>query len=125
MARTYLWHLRNPDGAARGLEYATGSSAPTDVMLAHALPERVNVEVRDDGGALIAKGHDLSHPLSTPMARLTLADGEVSRVNLWPTDGELGSPVILPGGEVGILMGWWNADDHSEWRWTVEFSNHV
>jgi hypothetical protein len=125
MADTYTWHLRNPDGASRGLEFATGASAPTDVMLAHSLPERVNVEVRDAQGSLVAKGTDLFHQTSTPMARLTIENGAVRRENLWPTDDDLGTPVILPGGEVGILTAWWNADDHSEWRWSVELSNHV
>ncbi len=26
--------------------------------------------------------------------------------------------------DVGRLMQWWNAEDHSEWRWQVEFYNH-
>jgi hypothetical protein len=33
--------------------------------------------------------------------------------------------VLLPGGEVGILMSWWNADDRKEWRWQIELSNSV
>src|SRR5438445_461932 len=36
MAKTYIWQLRNPDGGPKGLEFAMGSSAPTDVMLGHA-----------------------------------------------------------------------------------------
>ena len=32
-------------------------------------------------------------------------------------------PVLLPGGEVGILLSWWNAAGESEWRWQVEFYN--
>ena len=36
-----------------------------------------------------------------------------------------GALVILPGGEVGTLVAWWNAADGSEWRWRVEFYNHV
>lgn len=43
----------------------------------------------------------------------------------WPTDADLGRLVILPGGEAGILQAWWNADDRSEWRWSVEFYNHT
>jgi hypothetical protein len=33
--------------------------------------------------------------------------------------------VILPGGEVGTLIRWWNTEDGSEWRWQVEFYNHT
>jgi hypothetical protein len=43
----------------------------------------------------------------------------------WPTPDDLGRLVILPGGEAGILKAWWHADDRSEWRWQVEFSNHT
>jgi hypothetical protein len=25
---------------------------------------------------------------------------------------------------VGHLRSWWNAPDHDEWRWSVEFYNH-
>lgn len=123
MSEAYVWHLRNPDGGATGLEVANGTSAPTDRMLAHALPERVNVDVRVRGGDRIARGRDLRHDLSTPMSLLTISDGTVGRVNLWPTDEHVGLPVILPGGEVGILQSWWNAEDGSAWRWEVEFSN--
>ena len=38
--------------------------------------------------------------------------------------GDLGSLIILPGGEVGTLLEWWNAEDGSEWRWRIEFYNH-
>jgi hypothetical protein len=31
--------------------------------------------------------------------------------------------VVLPGGEAGVLTAWWNAEDGSAWRWSVEFSN--
>ncbi len=31
---------------------------------------------------------------------------------------------LLAGGEAGTLKTWWNADDGSEWRRTVQFYNH-
>jgi hypothetical protein len=33
--------------------------------------------------------------------------------------------VLLAGGEVGLLQTWQHAEDHSWWRWSVEFSNHT
>ncbi len=119
----FVWDLRNPDGGGMGLEFARGRSAPTDVMLAHALPERVDVEVREESGGLVARGRGLRDDVSTPMSRLTLRDGEISRENIWPGGEDLGRPVILPGGEIGILQSWWNADDESEWRWVLELHN--
>ena len=44
--------------------------------------------------------------------------------SLMPTSNDLGSLIILPGGEVGTLLEWWNAEDGTEWRWRVEFYNH-
>jgi hypothetical protein len=58
------------------------------------------------------------------MTRLTMAEGKVTREERWPAPEDLGSLVILPGGEAGTLQAWWNAEDGSEWRWQVEFSNH-
>src|SRR5438094_7252554 len=125
MANTYVWELRNPDGGSTGLEFARGTSAPTDRMLVHSLPERVDVEVRDEEGNLVAQAHDLRHDAVTPMSRLSLHDGTIDRENVWPAPDDIGLPVILPGGEVGILQAWWNAADEKEWRWTVEFHNNV
>jgi hypothetical protein len=55
---------------------------------------------------------------------LTLDGEHITREDLWPTQNNIGQLVILPGGEVGKLISWWNADDGSEWRWQVEFYNH-
>ena len=119
----FTWDLRNPDGGMLGLEFARGVAAATEVMLAHSLPERVSVTVTDTDGNVVAKGDELSHPEPRPMARLWLRGDRVERENVWPDETDNGRPVILPGGEVGILQSWWNADDGSEWRWQVEFSN--
>ena len=125
MATTYIWELRNPDGGSLGLEFARGKSAPTNVMLGHALPERVDVEVRDESGNLVAAGEGLEHDAVRPMSKLVIEDGGLRRENLWPSEDDLGSPVILLGGEVGILKKWWNADDGTGWRWSVELHNKI
>jgi hypothetical protein len=82
------------------------------------------VAVRGDDGAVLAQGNGLARTAEQPMARLTIRDGRIGREDLWPTDDDLGRPVILPGGEVGVLLGWWNAENGSAWRWQVEFYNH-
>jgi hypothetical protein len=38
-----IWEIRNPDGASMGLEVARGRSGEHDVLLAHAMPERIDV----------------------------------------------------------------------------------
>lgn len=119
----HIWELRNPDGGMLGLEFARGLTEQVECLLAHALPERVTVTVTLEDGTVVAKGEDLSHPDERPMARLWVRGDGIERENVWPDDSDLGRPVILPGGEVGILRTWWNADDGSAWRWQVEFSN--
>lgn len=121
----YTWDLRNPDGGMLGLEFARGVADATDCMLAHSVPERVNVTITDESGNVVATGDELADDPSRPMARLWVRGDRIERENVWPDDSDLGRPVILPGGEVGILRTWWNAEDGSEWRWQVEFSNAV
>jgi hypothetical protein len=119
-----IWDLWYPDGAAQGLPFARGRLASTVVLLVHAAPETLDVAVRNDQGQMLAHGSGLVRTAERPMARLTVNDGKIIREDLWPEDSDIGQPVILPGGEVGILLSWWNAEDGSEWRWRVEFYNH-
>ena len=118
-----IWDLWYPDAAAQGLPFARGRLDATDIVLVDAAPETLESRY----GATMAAcwtGKGLRRLAQRPMARLTRprrwhrARGSLARGR------DLGRPVILPGGEVGILLAWWNADDGSEWRWQVEFYNH-
>lgn len=122
MSSDHVWEIRTPGGML-GIEVARGLMAAAPVVLAHSLPERISVTVRDEGGAVVAEASDLDADGETPMARLCLEDGRVTRRQVWPAESDVGLPVLLPGGEVGILCEWWNAPDGSEWRWKVEFHN--
>lgn len=121
----HLWAIRNPDGGATGLEVARARIDPHDDVLAHALPERVDIEVTDAEGVMVARGRGLPGIVRSPIARLSIREGTVQRENVWPDASDLGKPVILPGGEAGILTTWWHAEDRSAWRWTLELSNQV
>lgn len=123
MADPQVWDLWYPHAAAQGLPFARGRLDATETLLVHAAPDLLDVEVRSDDGRLLARGKELRRTADRPMARLTLHGQEISRLDLWPEEIDLGRPVILPGGEVGILQAWWNAEDGSEWRWRVEFFN--
>lgn len=120
----HIWDLWFPDAAAQGLSFARGRLDAAEVLLVHAAPETLDVAVRDDDGRLVAEDKGLRRTADRPMARLTVRGGRVTREDLWPEEEDIGRPVILPGGEVGILLSWWNAEDGSEWRWRVEFYNH-
>jgi hypothetical protein len=107
------------------LPFARGRMVASMSLLAHSLPSSIDVEVRDDEGTLVASAHELKDAEPTPMALLQIDGKNILRTQLWPSDGDLGTPVILPGGEVGILTEWWHAPDHSEWRWSIELHNHA
>jgi hypothetical protein len=119
-----IWDLWYPQAAATGIPFARGRLETTQVLLVHAPPPMLTVEVRNDSGERLAYTQDLAQTADRPMARLILQGGSITRKDLWPTPADIGRTVILPGGEVGQLMSWWNAEDGSEWRWQVEFYNH-
>jgi hypothetical protein len=122
--RLELWDLWYPQAAATGIAFARGRLKATDVLLVHAAPPMLTVEVRSDNGERLAFSADLPQTADRPIARLTRRGAAIVREDLWPTSTDIGQLVILPGGEVGRLSQWWNADDGSEWRWQVEFYNH-
>jgi hypothetical protein len=119
-----IWDVWIADTGATGISFARGRLDPTEVLLVHAAPAQLNLEVRDDTGALLARGNDLMRTASTPIARLRRQGSSITREDIWPTEADYGTPVILPGGEVGILQRWWNDAEHQEWRWSVVFYNH-
>jgi hypothetical protein len=124
MPEPQTWDLWFPHAAATGLPFARGRLDATEVLLVHAAPEDLDVAVRSDDGLLLAQGRELVRTAERPMARLTVRGSQIERLDLWPEAEDIGRPVILPGGEVGILLDWWNAPDGSEWRWRIEFYNH-
>jgi hypothetical protein len=109
-----------------GLEFARCTTADdlTQVLI-HAAPARIALEVVTDAGVLVARGDVDREADYSPMTLLRLEDGEPHRTEVWPTADLQGLPVLLAGGEAGILTAWEHADDHSSWRWSVEFSNHT
>ena len=119
-----IWDFWIPDAGAQGIAFARGRLDTTDVLLVHAAPEQLNVEVRNDDGVVLARGQHLPRTADTPMTRFRRKGSAVTREDIWPTEAELGSVVMLAGGEVGILQSWWNDVQHQEWRWCLEFYNH-
>lgn len=122
-ARGHVWDLWYPQAGSQGVSFARGMTAPTGVMLVHAAPPVLRVEVRE-GDRVVARGDDLRGEDDMPIIRLRIDGDRVFRETLWPTDDDLGTTVLLPGGEVGVLRSWWNDEARQQWRWTVEFYNH-
>ena len=117
------WEIWYPRAAATGLLVARGQLKRTNTLFLHSAPDLVTVEVSDNEGRRVAHGADLERTQDSPMCRLRRKGGSISREDMWPGNDDLEKPVILPGGEVGTLKSWWNAEDRMEWRWQVEFCN--
>lgn len=122
----WTWNLRTRDGGMNGLEFARCTTAGGfSRVLVHAAPAFASVEVIADGGVVIARGDVDRVGDYSPMTLIELTDGHVRRQEVWP-DGEFnGLPVLLAGGEVGVLVTWRHSVDKSWWQWSVEFSNHT
>lgn len=123
--RLEYWEVWYPKAAATGLLVGRGLIDPSPVLLVHAAPDVLTVEVSDQQGNRLAYGKNLSKTADTPICRLTRTGDSIQRVDIWPAEEDYGFPVLLPGGEVGILKSWWNAADQHAWRWQVEFYNEI
>ena len=122
----WTWELRSRDGGMNGLEFARCTTASGfSRVLVHAAPAQLHLEVRADDGALVLRADADRDGDYSPVTLLELDGGQVRRREVWPEPELYGLPVLLPGGEVGVLTSWEHADDHSWWRWSVEFSNHT
>lgn len=120
----HLWDLWIADVGATGISFARGRLNATETMIVHAAPETLNVEVRNGTGTVLAQGQDLKRTTESPMAKLRIQGNTITREDFWPTEADYGTPVIVAGGEVGILQHWWNDAQQQEWRWSIEFYNH-
>jgi hypothetical protein len=109
-----------------GLEFACCTTAGgIDRVLVHAAPPRLSVEVRTADGDLVVRADADREGDYSPMTLLTRDGGSLTRAEVWPTADHHGLPVLLAGGEAGVLQAWRHAGDRSWWRWSVEFANHV
>lgn len=122
MATDY-WNLWIAGVGSAGLEFARGRLTPTETLLVHAAPEKLTVEVLD-GSRMIAHGENLARTSDTPIARLRREGERITREDIWPTEVDYGTPVILAGGEVGRLTAWWHAPSHTARQWSIELYNH-
>lgn len=122
----WTWSLRSRDGAMNGLEFSRATTACGFTRaLIHAAPAQLSVEVVDHQGVMVARANDLDRIGEyLPMTLLTIDGSEISRSEVWPDDSMYGLPVLLAGGEVGLLRGWHHSEDHSWWQWSLELANH-
>ncbi|MBI2616702.1 hypothetical protein HYW55_01050 [Candidatus Gottesmanbacteria bacterium] len=125
MKKMEIWDIWYPKAGPTGIPFARGRLDATNKLLIHACPPFITVEVRNDNGKLLAKGVDLKRSGESPLILLQKTGKKITLRDFWPSKKEEGLPVILPGGEVGIIKKWWYAKDKSEWKWECEFYNHI
>jgi hypothetical protein len=122
----WTWNVRSNDGAMNGLEFGRCTTAGgLQRVLIHAAPGRAAIEIIDADDRLVARANLNRSGEYRPMTLVELEGSTLRRSEIWPTEQHYGLPVLLSGGEAGILQGWQHAEDHSWWRWSLEFSNHV
>jgi hypothetical protein len=122
----WIWQLRSRDGGMNGLEFAQCLTAGDfRRVLVHAAPAQLSVTVVAQDDSIVARADVDRTADYSPMTLLELDGSHIRRSEVWPGPEHAGLPVLLPGGEVGILQRWEHASDRSWWRWSVEFSNHV
>jgi len=122
----WTWNVRSNDGGMNGLEFARCTTAGgLDRVLIHAAPGQAAIEIIDADDRLVARANLNRSGEYRPMTLIELVGSTLQRSEIWPTEQHYGLPVLLSGGEAGILQSWQHAEDHSWWRWSLEFSNHV
>ena len=122
----WTWSIRSNDGAMNGLEFSRCTTAgDLPRVLVHAAPGNAKVEVTDADDRVVARGDVQRVGEYSPMTLLELHGSTIRRSEVWPTEELYGMPVLLAGGEAGLLTKWHHAEDQSWWQWSLEFSNHV
>src|SRR5688500_16282281 len=122
---TETWEVWYPKAAATGLLLGRGLLDATSRLLVHAAPNVITVDVRDESGSRVAFAQDLERTLISPICLLTRDGSKIVRDDIWPDEAHIGLPVLLPGGEVGILEAWWHDEERKEWRWSIELHNKI
>ena len=122
---TETWEVWYPKAAATGLLVGRGLLDATNRLLVHAAPDVITVEVHDASGARLAFGQDLERTQTSPVCLCTRDGARIVRDDIWPDEAHLGLPILLPGGEAGILTSWWHRGDRKEWRWSIELHNSI
>jgi hypothetical protein len=84
---TELWDLWFPNAGATGLSFArcrVDAEVAAGRVLVHAAPRHLEVVVRNEGGDIVAEGHDLRRGAGGPMS-LLVRDGATIRLqDHWP-----------------------------------------
>jgi len=117
------WTIWFPGAGAAGLLVARAQIRRASRVFLHTAPDEIDVEVTNARGRRIGTAKNLRRTRESPICLLSRDHSAITREDVWPAPSDVGLTVILPGGEAGTLLAWWNSDDESEWRWILELYN--
>ena len=101
----WTWNIRSNDGAMNGLEFARCTTAGGfSRALIHAAPSKAKIEIIDGDDQLVARADLERSGEYSPMTLVEIDGRALRRSEVWPTEDFYGLPVLLAGGEVGILQ---------------------
>jgi hypothetical protein len=84
------WDLWYPQAGATGISFARGRLEETKILLVHAPPPMLTVEVRSEDGRRLAYAQDLAQTADRPIAPLTVQGEIIVREDLWPAESDIG-----------------------------------
>jgi hypothetical protein len=80
-------------------------------VLIQAAPADAKIEVIDGDHRVLARADLERSGDYSPMTLIELDGGAMRRSEVWPDQDMYGLPVLLAGGETGILRAWRHADE--------------
>ncbi len=102
-----VWPVSLPDK----VEFARCTTAGGfNRVLVHAAPEKAKIEIIAADDQVVARGDLDRHGEYSPMTLVELDGSTLHRSEVWPTEEFYGLPVLLSGGEVGLLQKWHHAE---------------
>ncbi|MGZ4149043.1 MAG: DUF7712 family protein [Actinomycetota bacterium] len=109
------WIVETSKDGERWRFFGRAWKRPDQPILLHAVPRFVRFRLDGD--------HTWTGPLETAEdLPITLLDMEAGvRRELWPDDGCLGLPMLLPGGEIGTLLRFEHETEPERWTYALEF----
>src|SRR5260221_12438147 len=100
----WTWNVRSNDGAMNGLEFARCTTAGGfGRVLIHAAPGKARIEGIADDDRVVARADLDRSGEDSPMTLGGLEGAGLRRSEVGATDELYGLPVLLAGGEVGVL----------------------
>ena len=109
------WIVETSKDGERWRFFGKAWKLPGQPVLLHGVPRFIRFRPDEEPGWRDPLERIGDHP----MTLLRMDEGE--RTDLWPDDGHLGLPMLLPGGESGTLLRFEHQEAPDRWTYALEF----